>query len=245
MSKMRLDKLLSMNGVSRSQAIVIVRGGAVTVNGETILNSATLIETEGADIRLNGKPLRTDEHLHVMIHKPSGYLTATEDKKTPVIADLLPELYRKRGAGPVGRLDKDVTGLVIMTTDGQLAHRLISPKWEQDKLYRAEVEGKVTEEAIRRFAEGIPLKDFTCRPAEMKILESGEEKSLCEVIVQEGKFHQVKRMFAAVGHPVEKLSRLMVAGIWLDQSLAPGQWRELTQEEINHLYETAGMKERG
>ncbi len=243
MAKMRLDKLLSMNGVTRSQAIVIVRGGAVTVNGETVLNSATIIETDGADIRLNGKKLRTDEHLHVMIHKPAGYLTATEDKKTPVIADLLPELFRKRGVGPVGRLDKDVTGLVIMTTDGQLAHRLISPKWEQDKLYRAEVEGCVEESAVRRFAEGIPLKDFTCRPAEMKVIEKSAEKSLCEVIVQEGKYHQVKRMFGAVGHPVTKLMRLMVAGLWLDESLEEGQWRELTDEERDHLYRAAGMKE--
>ena len=243
MSRMRLDKLLSMNGVSRSQAIVIVRSGAVTVNGTPVLNSAAQIETEGADIRLNGKKLRTDEHLHVMIHKPAGYLTATEDKKDPVIADLLPELYRKRGAGPVGRLDKDVTGLVFMTTDGQLAHRLISPKWEQDKLYRAEVEGRIEESAVQRFADGIPLKDFTCRPARMTIIETGDEKSVCEVVVQEGKYHQVKRMFAAVGHPVVKLERLMVAGIELDKALAPGDWRELTEEEINHLYRSAGMKE--
>lgn len=243
MSRMRLDKLLSMNGVSRSQAIVIVRSGAVTVNGEPVLNSATLIETEGADVRLNGKKLRTDEHLHVMIHKPAGYLTATEDKKDPVIADLLPELFRKRGVGPVGRLDKDVTGLVFMTTDGQLAHRLISPKWEQDKLYRAEVEGRVGEAAVRKFADGIPLKDFTCKPAKMTVIEAGEEKSICEVVVQEGKYHQVKRMFGAAGHPVTKLERLMVAGIYLDQALAPGQWRELTEEEINHLYRSAGMKE--
>lgn len=243
MSRMRLDKLLSMNGISRSQAIVIVRSGAVTINGETVLNSATLIETGGADIRLNGTKLRTDEHLHVMIHKPAGYLTATEDKKTPVVADLLPELFRKRGAGPVGRLDKDVTGLVFMTTDGQLAHRLISPKWEQDKLYRAEVEGRADERAVKRFEEGIPLKDFTCRPAKMTVVEQGEEKSVCEVIVQEGKYHQVKRMFQAVGHPVLKLSRLMIAGIYLDESLAPGQWRELTEEEVSHLYKAAGMKE--
>ena len=243
MSRMRLDKLLSMNGVSRSQAIVIVRSGAVTVNGTPVLNSATLIETEGADIRMNGKKLRTDEQLHVMLHKPAGYLTATEDKKAPVVADLLPELFRKRGAGPVGRLDKDVTGLVFMTTDGQLAHRLISPKWEQDKLYRAEVEGRIEESAIQKFADGIPLKDFTCRPAKMTIIEANDEKSICEVVVQEGKYHQVKRMFAAVGHPVTRLQRLMVAGIYLDEELSPGDWRELTEEEINHLYRSAGMKE--
>lgn len=243
MAKMRLDKLLSMNGLSRSQAVVIVRGGAVTVNGQTVLNSATVVETDGADIRLNGKRLRTDEHLHVMINKPQGYLTATEDKRTPVVAELLPELYRKRGVGPVGRLDKDVTGLVLMTTDGQLAHRLISPKWEQDKLYLAEVEGGVGEQEVARFAEGIPLKDFTCRPARMRVLERGGERSLCEVIVQEGKYHQVKRMFAAVGHPVLRLTRRMVAGVWLDEALGEGEWRELTPEERDGLYRAAGMKE--
>jgi 16S rRNA pseudouridine516 synthase len=243
MRKIRLDKLLSMNGISRSQALVITRSGAVTVDGKVVLNSATIVDADSCEVRLNGKKLRCDEHLHVMIHKPAGYLTATEDKVTPVIADLLPELYRKRGVGPVGRLDKDVTGLVIMTTDGQLAHRLISPKWEQDKLYRAEVEGRVGEDAVRRFAEGIPLKDFTCRPARLTVVEASDKASVCEVIVQEGKFHQVKRMFGAVGHPVTKLSRLMVAGIPLDPYLEAGQWRELTGEERDHLYEVAGTKE--
>ena len=243
MRKMRLDKLLSMNGVSRSQATSLVRGGAVTVNGATVSNAAAIIDIDSAEIRLSGRLLRTDEHLHVMIHKPAGYLTATEDKAGKVIADLLPELFRKRGVGPVGRLDKDVTGLVFMTTDGQLAHRLISPKWEQDKIYVAEVEGRLTEKAVAAFAAGIPLKDFTCRPAKLTILESSDEKSLCEVVVQEGKYHQVKRMLAAVGCPVTTLKRRMVAGIGLDPSLAPGQWRELTEAEVDHLYRVAGMKE--
>ncbi len=243
MRKIRLDKLLSMNGISRSQALVITRSGAVTVDGKVVLNSATVVDADECDVRLNGKKLRCDEHLHVMIHKPAGYLTATEDKSTPVIADLLPEMYRKRGVGPVGRLDKDVTGLVIMTTDGQLAHRLISPKWEQDKLYRALVEGRVTQKEVEAFAAGIELRDFTARPAQLAIIESKADKSLCEVVVQEGKFHQVKRMFAATGHPVIKLSRLMIAGLSLDAALSPGEWRELTQEEADHLYRISGMKE--
>jgi 16S rRNA pseudouridine516 synthase len=243
MKKMRLDKLMSMNGISRSQALMAARSGAVTVNGQVVLNSATIIDIDGADVRYQGTRLRTDEHVHVMIHKPAGYLTATEDKSSPVIADLLPEFYRKRGVGPVGRLDKDVTGLVIMTTDGQLAHRLISPKWEQDKLYRALVEGRVTQTEVEAFAAGIPLKDFTARPAQLAIIESKADKSLCEVVVQEGKFHQVKRMFAATGHPVLKLSRLMIAGLSLDAALSAGEWRELTQQEVDHLYRVAGMKE--
>lgn len=243
MRRMRLDKLLSINGASRSQAAVLIKSGAVTVNGDLLLNPAAVINLDGAEVRLHGVPLRTDEHLHVMIHKPAGYLTATEDKKSRVIADLLPEWYRKRGIGPVGRLDKDVTGLVFMTTDGQLAHRLISPNWEQDKVYVAEVEGRLTRFAIDTFSQGVVLKDFVCRPASLSILEADDEKSLCEVTVQEGKFHQVKRMLAAVGHPVVTLRRRSVAGIELDPTLAPGEWRELTPEEINHLYKAAGMKE--
>lgn len=242
MRKMRLDKLLSMNGITRSQALVIVRGGSVTVNGAPVLNSATVVDVDACDVRLNGRPLRTDEQVHVMIHKPQGYLTATEDPRSPTVADLLPEFYRKRGVGPVGRLDKDVTGLVLMTTDGQLAHRLISPRWEQNKLYRAQVAGRLTEEAVHRFAQGIPLKDFTCKPAELRILEAGEEQSVCEVIVTEGKYHQVKRMLGAVGCPVLALTRLEVAGIALDPALQPGQWRELTDTETAHLYAVAGMK---
>ena len=239
MKKIRLDKLMSMNGIYRSQALIAARSGAVTVNGLPVLNSAALVDIDTAVVRYNGTPLRTDEHVHVMIHKPAGYLTATEDKSSPVIADLLPEFYRKRGAGPVGRLDKDVTGLVIMTTDGQLAHRLISPKWEQDKLYRAEVEGCVAPDAVRRFADGIPLKDFTCRPVRLTILEKGET-SLCEVVVQEGKFHQVKRMLAHRGKPVTYLKRLSMGSLQLDESLTKGGWRELTQEELDGLRRDVG-----
>ena len=242
MRKMRLDKLLSMNGLTRSQAAALVRGGAVTVNGSVAASPPLPVDADADTVCLNGQPLRTDAQLHVMIHKPAGCLTATEDPSAPTVMDLLPELYRKRGVGPVGRLDKDVTGLVIMTTDGQLAHRLISPKWERDKLYEAEVEGPVGGETVRLFGQGVPLRDFTCLPARLTVLRSGET-SLCEVVVQEGKFHQVKRMFAAAGHPVLRLHRRAVAGLELDPALAPGQWRELTKDERARLYQAAGMEE--
>lgn len=241
MRAMRMDRLLSMNGLSRSQAAALIRSGAVRVNGEAVRNPAAAVDLS-SEITLNGQRMRTDEHLHVMIYKPAGYLTATEDKKSPVVSELLPELFRKRGVGPVGRLDKDVTGLLLMTTDGQLAHRLISPKWEQDKVYLAKVEGEPSAADEETFRQGVPLKEFTCLPARLRVLERGEV-SLCEVVVQEGKYHQVKRMLAAVGHPVVSLHRREVAGIRLDSALSPGQWRELTGEEVSHLYTAVGMKE--
>ena len=143
----------------------------------------------------------------------------------------------------MGRLDKDVTGLILLTTDGQLAHRLISPKWKMDKKYLAAVEGRLDETCVRRFLEGVPLKDFTCEPAGLRILRAGDEESLCEVTVHEGKYHQVKRMLAACGHPVLALSRRSIAGIELDKSLGEGEWRYLTEEERASLYRLTELEE--
>ena len=151
----------------------------------------------------------------------------------------------KRKIGPVGRLDKDVTGLVLMTTDGQLAHRLISPKWEVTKRYRAVVEGKLDEECVLAFKTGIEFKDFTAKPAGLEILSANEDESVCLVYVTEGKFHQVKRMLQAVGHPVKHLHREKIAMIELDESLAEGEWRELTDSEIHDLYVLTEMNEDG
>ena len=178
-----------------------------------------------------------------MLNKPAGCLTATEDGRGATVMDLLPEPLRKRGLGPVGRLDKDVTGLILLTTDGQLAHRLISPRWKMDKKYLATVEGRLDEACVRRFLEGVPLKDFTCEPAGLRILHAGDEESLCEVTVHEGKYHQVKRMLAACGHPVIALSRRSIAGIELDKSLGEGEWRYLTEEERASLYRLTELEE--
>ena len=136
-----------------------------------------------------------------------------------------------------------MTGLVLMTTDGQLAHRLISPRWEQDKIYTARVEGRLTEADAARMAAGIELKDFTCAPAKLEIIKAGEGESLCEVTVHEGKYHQVKRMLGALGHPVTALHRRSIAGIELDPALGAGQWRELTEAEKAHLYSVTDLEE--
>lgn len=243
MRRTRLDKLLSENGLSRKQAGQVIRAGRVRVDGEVVRDAAQTLDADTARVTLDGEALSTEKHLHLMLNKPAGYLTATEDGRGETVMDLLPEPLRKRGLGPVGRLDKDVTGLILLTTDGQLAHRLISPKWKMDKRYLAAVEGRVDEACVRRFAEGVPLKDFTCEPAGLHILRAGDEESLCEVTVHEGKYHQVKRMLAACGHPVLALSRRSIAGIELDKSLGEGEWRYLTEEERASLYRLTELEE--
>lgn len=239
---MRLDKYISLTGPTRKQARGMILTGRVTVNG-AISRDVGMNVSFDDDIALDGESLGAKQELYVMIHKPAGMLTATEDAHgQPTVIDLLPENLRKRNPGPVGRLDKDVTGLVLMTTDGQLAHRLISPKRHVTKIYRAVVEGTPDEIDVRRFSEGIPLTDFTAMPATLTVLEPGEH-SLCEVAVMEGKFHQVKRMFGAIGHPVLKLSRLSIGGVQLDPALSEGDWRELTNDEISQLKKLSNMIE--
>ena len=243
MRKIRLDKLLSENGIPRREAGKAIRAGRLRLDGCALTDPSRTVDVDAGTFTLDGAPLRTARHLHLMVHKPAGVVTATEDGRGPTVLDLLPEPLRRRGLGPVGRLDKDVTGLVLLTTDGQLAHRLISPRWEQDKHYLATVEGRLTQQAVDRFAAGVTLSDFTAKPAVLAILEAGEESSRCEVTVTEGKYHQVKRMLAACGHPVRTLMRRSVAGIELDASLAPGGWRELTDDERRHLYGVTGLGE--
>ena len=244
MRKMRLDRLLSRNGSSRKEAAGLVKAGRVTVDGRAVHDASMQIDLDSARVCLDGAPLRTSKHLHLMINKPAGVLTATQDPRgQATVADYLPRSFLALEIGPVGRLDRDVTGLVLMTTDGQLAHRLISPRWEQDKIYVARVEGRLTESDAARMAEGIELKDFTCAPAKLEIIKAGEDESLCEVTVHEGKYHQVKRMLGALGHSVTALHRRSIAGIELDGALEAGQWRELTEAEKAHLYNVTDLEE--
>ena len=235
---MRLDKMLTHLGVaSRSGAREILKSGRVRVNGAAVKDAAFQVN-ENADITLDGQRLDTRLSRHIMLHKPAGVLTAKEDHRQSTVMDLLPPLYTALGCMPVGRLDKDTTGLLILTTDGELAHRLISPERHVDKVYEARVDGVLTEADVQAFAAGIPLKDFTALPARLDILAPG----LGRVTVREGKFHQVRRMFGAVGKPVLELRRLSFGPLPLDEALAPGEYRELTETEIAALYAAAGMK---
>ena len=235
---MRLDKLLSRLGVSsRSGCREILRAGRVQVNGEPVRSGAYDLP-DGALITLDGRALDCRMERHLMMNKPAGVLTAKEDARQKTVMDLLPPVYASLGCMPVGRLDKDTTGLLLLTTDGELAHRLISPARHVDKVYEAQVEGKLDQDDIAAFAAGIPLKDFTALPAQLEIVSP----DLGRVTVQEGKFHQVKRMFQAVGKPVLLLRRLRFGPLTLDETLKPGEYRELEEKEIAALYAAAGLR---
>ena len=235
---MRLDKLLSRLGVcSRSECRSFLKAGRVTVDG-AMPRSGDFDVPEAARVTVDGAPLDTRLERHLMLHKPAGVLTAREDGRQKTVMDLLPNVYSALECMPVGRLDKDTTGLLLLTTDGELAHRLISPQRHVDKVYVARVEGELNTRDIAAFEGGIALKDFTALPARLEILSPDTGR----VTVQEGKYHQVKRMFGAVGKPVLELKRLSFGPLVLDEALLPGQWRELSQEETVALYAAAGMQ---
>ena len=235
---MRLDRALALTGCSRTQAKAMIAAGRVQVSGAVVRDPGLNVEISA--VQLDGAPIDADAELYLMLNKPVGVITATEDKRLPTVVSLLPEKYARRRIGPVGRLDRDVTGLVLLTTDGQLAHRLISPRWKAEKLYRATCEGRLDAADAARFAEGLVLSDFTALPAKLDILSAGET-SMADVTLSEGKFHQVKRMFAAVGHPLLSLSRLRIGCVTLDPALAPGEFRPLTAEEISGLKQMSGL----
>ena len=241
---MRVDRWLSTLGTgSRSEVKNWIRGGEVAVNGRIIRDPALSFDTEKDTLALRGKTLDGRVTRHVMMHKPAGVLTAARDPKQPTVMDLLPPVYRSIGCMPVGRLDKDTTGILIFTCDGEMNHRLLSPGRHVDKVYRAVAEGKLGTEETEAFAAGMDLGDFTARPAKLDILRAGEETSLAEVTVAEGKFHQVKRMFATTGHEVLQLHRRAFGPLELDPGLREGEWRELTAEELAALRCAAGMEE--
>lgn len=234
---MRLDKLLSNLGVaSRGGCRELLKAGRVQVDGQTVRDGAVQV-SEKAAVLLDGTALDTRLARHLMLFKPAGVLTAAEDGRQQTVMDLLPEVYRSCGCMPVGRLDKDTTGLLVLTTDGELAHRLIAPGRHVDKVYEAVVDGVLDEGDAAAFAAGIPLKDFTALPAKLEVLAENRAR----VTVQEGKYHQVKRMFGARGKPVLALHRASFGPLQLDETLCPGQFRELTGEETAALYAAAGM----
>ena len=189
------------------------------------------------EIRFDGQVLEYEEFVYYMMNKPQGVISATEDPKHRTVLDLLDDLARSKEVFPVGRLDIDTHGLLLLTNDGQLAHALLSPKRHVDKTYQAQVKGIMAQEDVEIFADGIPLKDFTCQPAKLEILSTDAEKnqSQIRVTIAEGKFHQVKRMVAYCGKEVVDLQRLTMGTLVLDENLERGEWRRLTKEELENL----------
>ncbi len=238
---MRLDRFLCETGFgTRSQVKAFLKKGLVTVNGETAKKPEQKIkETEDA-VFCNGKRAVYAVFVYLMLHKTAGVVSATEDRRERTVLDLL-DTEDRRKVFPVGRLDKDTEGLLLLTDDGELAHRLLSPKKHVDKVYFAEVEGQITEAHADRFQEGLDIgeKELTL-PAELEILKSGAVSEV-RVTIREGKFHQVKRMFEAVGCRVVYLKRLSMGTLTLDEKLAAGAYRNLTEEEITKLKQLTGL----
>ncbi|MGI5899462.1 MAG: pseudouridine synthase [Christensenellales bacterium] len=227
---MRIDRYLSLSlGISRKEAAALIRKGAVLMDGAAVVSKDQQVKGK---VTANGVEIRYQEHVHLMLNKPAGVLTAARDRSAPTVMELIDPVFVKRGIAPVGRLDKDVTGLLIFTTDGELNHKLTSPSWGIPKVYTAKVNGVLTEGDVAAFETGLELGEFTARPARLEILDDSKAR----LTVTEGKFHQVKRMFAAVGKPVEILRREMMGEVALDGSLAEGEWRPLLPEEVNALY---------
>lgn len=238
---MRLDHLLvSLGTGSRRDVQKWIRAGRVQVNGQVQKDPGVHL-SEQQEIVLDGQRLDTRLERHVMLNKPTGVLTAARDPKQKTVMDLLPGVYRALQCMPCGRLDKDTEGLLIFTTDGELSHRLLSPARHVDKCYEARVEGILCEKDRDLFASGMDLGDFTAAPAVLTILQTASSESVAQVIIHEGKFHQVRRMFEYTGHPVIELRRLSFGPVALDPELAPGAFRELTREEENRLYAAAGL----
>lgn len=231
MAPMRLDKYLAACGNgSRSDCKDILKAGRVTVEGEPAQGPTQKVD-ETAHVEVDGVIQRYRAHIYVMLNKPAGYISATYDKYKPTVVDLLEGAYGARELAPVGRLDEDTTGLLLLTDDGVLSHYLLSPKRHVPKVYVADLRRAVAEADIQAFTQGIKLEDFTTQPARLEPLEGNRAR----VTLTEGKYHQVKRMFLATGNEVLTLSRVSFGPLALDEGLAPGAWRELTQAEEEAL----------
>ena len=235
----RLDKVIANRGVaSRREVKALVRQGRVLVDGVPAAAADMKVDAEAAVITVDGVTLGSERHIYLLLHKPAGVLTATEDKRQPTVLDLIPQEWRRRDLAPVGRLDKDTEGLLLLTDDGELTHRLLSPRYHVDKVYYARVEGVPDEQDAAAFAEGLLLGDgLQCLPARLEPLGGGE----CLVTLREGKFHQVKRMLAGRGKPVQYLKRLSMGPLRLEPELAAGQCRLLTAEELFALRSACGL----
>ena len=234
---MRLDKYLAEMGVGTRQEVKKqIRQGKVTVNGTVVKAADTKIDETCDEVTIGGLNISYVSYEYYMLNKPGGVVSATEDRRDTTVIDLIKDKKRK-DLFPVGRLDKDTEGLLLITNDGDLAHRLLAPKKHVDKVYYAKIDGMVTEEDVKRFAEGIDIgaeEEEMTRPAKLDIMKSAEESEI-RLTIHEGKFHQVKRMFLAVGKEVTYLKRERMGTLCLDENLKPGEYRLLKEEEIENV----------
>ncbi|HOM43687.1 MAG TPA: 16S rRNA pseudouridine(516) synthase, partial [Bacillota bacterium] len=213
----------------------LISGGLVEIDGIVVKEPGQQVMADSQEIKVGGRKLLYKDFIYIMMNKPQGVISATEDSREKTVIDLLPDEFKAFKPFPVGRLDKDTEGLLLLTNDGQLAHRLLSPKKHVPKTYMAKVAGRVSEEDVEAFGKGVILEDgYKTMASKLEILVRGSI-SLVEVTIYEGKFHQVKRMFQAVGKEVIFLKRISMGELKLDETLEPGEYRELNEEELRIL----------
>ncbi|PWJ52297.1 pseudouridine synthase [Faecalicatena contorta] len=233
--KLRLDKYLAdMGAGTRSEVKKAIVKGQVSIGGMVVKRPETKIDTEQDEVEYQGRSVSYVEYEYYMLNKPAGVVSATEDKKEQTVVDLI-ESRRRKDLFPVGRLDKDTEGLLLITNDGKMAHRLLSPKKHVDKVYYARIKGNVSQADVQAFSDGLDIGEkHRTLPAKLVILNA-DEISEIEVTIHEGKFHQVKRMFEAVEKEVLYLKRIRMGSLELDDTLLPGTYRKLTEKEISEL----------
>lgn len=233
MKQERFDKIISTQfNISRKDARIAIKRGKATLDGKILRDFGALVSPD-ADITFNGQALNYKKYIYILMNKPKGVLSASSDKNKQTVVDLVPEHLRRQGLFPVGRLDKDTTGFLIITDDGDFAHKAISPKYEVYKKYLVTLDGELSDDMVKAFAEGVTLADGTpCRKAELEIVES----KVARVKICEGKYHQIKRMFGVVGLGVNELKRESVGGLSLPENLAEGECIELTNDQIKAIF---------
>ncbi|MFC4684300.1 MULTISPECIES: pseudouridine synthase [unclassified Exiguobacterium] len=235
---MRIDKLLANMGYgSRKDVKILLKQGVVRVDDQPVKDAKRQVNLETERVTVQGEVVEYKPFVYLMMNKPAGVISATEDKVESTVVDLIDPSYAHYELFPVGRLDKDTTGLLLLTNDGAFNHALMSPRKHVDKVYVAEVDGEMTTDDVRHFAEGVELEDgYTTKPARLELISKSGRRSTVRLTLSEGKYHQVKRMIAAVGKHVERLERVQIGALELDPTLEPGAYRELSEEEVDLFF---------
>ncbi len=231
----RIDKIISSQmNISRNDARSLVKGGSVSCDGSIVTDSSFKADAEKSEITVNGKPLFYKEHIYIMMNKPEGVVSATNDPKTKTVIDIVPENLKRKNLFPAGRLDKDTVGFMLITDDGDFAHRILSPSKHVEKTYIAHLRDTLSGEGKAILEKGAVLSDGTeCMDARVRLIDDDGKK--VEITIREGKYHQIKRMFASVGNEVVFLKRIAMGGLCLDESLLPGECREISGKELEMI----------
>ena len=228
----RIDKIISsQTNYSRKDAKKLILQKKISVNGKVAKKPEQKVNEQQDEIYIDGNKLEIKKYIYLILNKPKGYISATEDRTAKTVLDLVPEKYMRRGLFPAGRLDKDTTGMMIITDDGEFAHNILAPKKHIEKTYRVQIDIDITDEMREKFKQGIVLKDHVCCPATIVV----EDKNTALITITEGKYHQIKRMFGCFGAKVVNLHRISMGGLQLPKNLREGECRELTATELLKL----------